>query len=218
MNEAEWLACTDPTVMLGFLHHRATDRQYRLFAVACARDELARALAGQGCFNFGDNMDVESEKLFWHATRGYEAAVLAAEARADGGSQEHFPIWYVGWNVEGDCIAYAALGHDPDGLTTTPPERIAATIQRYTHHPVAYLRDIFGNPFRAVSLLPGWRTDTTIAVARQMYEERDFCAMPILADALEDVGCDTEAILAHCREPNVHVRGCWVVDWLLERE
>jgi hypothetical protein len=49
-----------------------------------------------------------------------------------------------------------------------------------------------------------------------MYESRDFSAMPILADALQDAGCDSDAILAHCRDvKQVHVRGCWVVDLVL---
>ena len=48
-----------------------------------------------------------------------------------------------------------------------------------------------------------------------MYDDRDFAAMPILADALEEAGCDSANILAHCREPGVHVRGCWVVDLVL---
>jgi hypothetical protein len=40
--------------------------------------------------------------------------------------------------------------------------------------------------------------------------------MPILADALQDAGCDNEDILNHCRDPKqVHVRGCWVVDLVL---
>jgi hypothetical protein len=51
-----------------------------------------------------------------------------------------------------------------------------------------------------------------------MYEERDFAGMPILADALEEAGCNNADILAHCREPGVHVRGCWVVDLLLAKE
>jgi hypothetical protein len=78
------------------------------------------------------------------------------------------------------------------------------------------LRDIFGNPFRPVSFPPVWRTDTAIALARNMYESRDFSAMPILADALQDAGCDSAAILDHCRSAEqLHVRGCWVVDLVL---
>jgi hypothetical protein len=39
--------------------------------------------------------------------------------------------------------------------------------------------------------------------------------MPNLADALQEAGCETADILTHCREPGVHVRGCWVVDLVL---
>jgi hypothetical protein len=80
------------------------------------------------------------------------------------------------------------------------------------------LRDIFGNPFRPVAFAPEWRTDTAIALARTMYESREFSAMPILADALQDAGCDSDDVLSHCREPGDHVRGCWVVDLVLGRE
>jgi len=51
-----------------------------------------------------------------------------------------------------------------------------------------------------------------------MYEAREFSAMPILADALQDSGCDNEAVLTHCRGPGPHVRGCWVVDLVLGKE
>src|SRR5271155_3094128 len=30
---------------------------------------------------------------------------------------------------------------------------------------------------------------------------RDFSVMPILADALQDAGCDNDDVLNHCREP-----------------
>jgi hypothetical protein len=143
------------------------------------------------------------------------ATELAAESAADGGPKQHFPLWYVGWAVEADCIAYAALGHDPDSLVSVPAEQIATTVRRYTNHPASYLHDIFANEVRPVAFSPTWRTATTVTLAGQMYEERDFCAMPILADASQDVGCDSEAILAHCRGPNCHVRGCWVMDLLL---
>jgi hypothetical protein len=52
-----------------------------------------------------------------------------------------------------------------------------------------------------------------------MYEARDFSAMPILADALQDAGCDSEEILAHCRDATQsHCRECWVVDLVLGKE
>jgi hypothetical protein len=63
-----------------------------------------------------------------------------------------------------------------------------------------------------------WRTDTAIALARQMDESHNFSAMPILADALQDAGCEDEHILGHCRVPGPHVRGCWVVDLVLGKE
>ena len=80
------------------------------------------------------------------------------------------------------------------------------------------VRDIFGNPLRPFALTSEWRTDIAVSLARQMYELRDFGAMPILADALQDAGCDNPDILDHCRGPGPHVRGCWVVDRVLGKE
>jgi hypothetical protein len=77
-------------------------------------------------------------------------------------------------------------------------------------------RDIFGNPFHPVAFDQSWRTSAAVGLARAMYESRDFAAMPVLADALEEAGCDRPDVLAHCRDPHgVHVRGCWVVDLVL---
>ncbi|QJW96082.1 hypothetical protein FTUN_3636 [Frigoriglobus tundricola] len=80
------------------------------------------------------------------------------------------------------------------------------------------LRDVFGNPFRPINFAPDLRTDTALALATQMYESRDFGAMPVLADALQDAGCDSDDILSHCRGPGPHARGCWVVDRVLGKE
>jgi hypothetical protein len=80
------------------------------------------------------------------------------------------------------------------------------------------LRDIFGNPFRPVTLDPTWKTPAVVQLARSLYEERRFTDMPVLADALEEAGCQDAAVLGHCRGSGPHVRGCWVVDLLLGRE
>ncbi|AMV27755.1 hypothetical protein VT84_25360 [Gemmata sp. SH-PL17] len=81
-----------------------------------------------------------------------------------------------------------------------------------------FIRDIFGNPFRPVALSPSWRTSTVVALASQMYGSRDFSATPVLADALQDAGCDSADVLDHCRNNGPHVRGCWVVDPVLGKE
>jgi hypothetical protein len=60
-----------------------------------------------------------------------------------------------------------------------------------------------------------WNDGTVIKIAQAIYNERAFERLPILADALEDAGCDNADILRHCREPGEHMRGCWVVDLLL---
>jgi hypothetical protein len=83
---------------------------------------------------------------------------------------------------------------------------------------IGALHEIFGNPFRPVSLdlcWLAWNGGTVAALAQAIYTDRAFDRMPILADALEDAGCSDADILAHCRQPGEHVRGCWVVDLLL---
>jgi hypothetical protein len=82
-------------------------------------------------------------------------------------------------------------------------------------HQAALVVEVFGEPYWPANFAPEWRTDTAVLLARQMYEIREFSAMPILADALQDAGCDSDDILNHCREPGEHVRGCWVVDLVL---
>ena len=78
------------------------------------------------------------------------------------------------------------------------------------------LREIVGNPFRTTSFSLSWRTSDVMMLAQRIYDERDFGAMPILADALQDAGCDSGDILDHCRDTSAtHVRGCWVLDLVL---
>jgi hypothetical protein len=80
------------------------------------------------------------------------------------------------------------------------------------------LRDIFGNPFRPITIDPSWLTSTVNALAQTIYHDRTFDQMPGLADALEKAGCANQRILAHCRGPGPHVRGCWALDLLLGKE
>jgi len=229
MTEEEWLACTSPERMLRFLWATASDRKLRLFAVTCARrvNHLFPAEPGP-CTSMlpGQRLEI-------------------AEGFAEGGGsiKELEASWDAGLNVrvigaapapwEAGHYAEAAAeetcgSHAPDAALwamllaqdAVDPWAKADQSGKFPegreHQPqVKLLRDIFGNPFRLISFLPDWRTDTALTLARQMYESRDFSAMPILADALQDAGCDNEDILNHCRGSGPHVRGCWVVDLLL---
>ncbi len=86
----------------------------------------------------------------------------------------------------------------------------------------ALLFDCLGNPFRpSPPLSPAvlaWNNGMVRKIAAAIYADRDFEQMPILADALFDAGCEDEALLAHCRESELHVRGCWALDWILEKK
>ncbi len=116
------------------------------------------------------------------------------------------------WLTVSDVIE--GVVEDIVGATVNDPENP----EEEHVHQKALLLDIFGNPFRPISFAPEWRSDTAVSLARGMYESRDFSAIPILADALQDAGCDNDDVLNHCRDARlVHVRGCWVVDWVLKK-
>ena len=70
-------------------------------------------------------------------------------------------------------------------------------------------------PGQVIDTDPAWLTSAVVGLARAIYDGRAFDLMPILADALQDAGCDNADILNHCRSGGVHVRGCRVVDLIL---
>ena len=79
------------------------------------------------------------------------------------------------------------------------------------------VRDVIGNPFRREAIDPAWLPANDGAVTR-IAEGGAIADLPVLADALEDAGCTSRALLDHCRGPGPHVAGCWVVDLVLGRE
>jgi hypothetical protein len=104
------------------------------------------------------------------------------------------------------------------GWPLEDPEFVALMDLERKNYQVPILRDIFGNPFRPVTIDPSWLTSTVKQLAQAIYTDLVFERLPILSDALEDAGCNNQDILNHCRQPADHVRGCWVVDLLLGKE
>jgi hypothetical protein len=82
------------------------------------------------------------------------------------------------------------------------------------------IRCVVGNPFRP--LLPispavlAWNGGTVRHLAERIGAGRAFDRLPVLADALEEAGCTDAELLAHCRGPGPHQRGCHVLDLLME--
>jgi hypothetical protein len=219
MTEKQWLAANDPEPMLTFVERKTSDRKLRLFACACSRllwDRLdhplrqcvlaAERLAdGEVSAEYAKQLLREWEDAYGSSYEG--SCVLEAFEKDD---EPH-----TGVDVAIQSSIYASHALAPSGLFSNDPEPWFRTRRAQTH----IVRDIFGNPFRPITFSPEWRTDTAVALARQMYESRDFSAMPILADALQDAGCDNDDILSHCRDTKQpHVRGCWVVDLVLGKE
>ena len=91
----------------------------------------------------------------------------------------------------------------------------AATVRSEEGIQADLLRDIFGNPFRSVTLDLAFLAPKVVSLTQTIYDEREFDKMHSLAVALEASGCDNADVLNHCRGPGPHVRGCWVVDSIL---
>jgi hypothetical protein len=84
--------------------------------------------------------------------------------------------------------------------------------------PAMVYRELVANPFIPLTWNPNWFTSTARELAEYIYTSREFTAMPILADALQDAGCEDQQILNHCRAGKQHARGCWVLDAILGKE
>ncbi len=205
MTEAEWLALDDPEFALRAIGDRSSVRKWRLLACACARfnwDSLAdprSRSAIEVSERFADGNGTAEELSI-----ARKAAFDAAEAIQESGNETQYQASAsLLWAVSPDPVRnqYAVIRH----------------VRAYPEHGTQLVFDVIGNPFRTVILDPVWRTEAVVALAAGIYSDRAFDRMPVLADALEDAGCDLTDILAHCRGSGPHVRGCWVVDLLLSK-
>jgi hypothetical protein len=220
MTEAEWQVCSDPIKMLRRANARTSERKLRLFACGVCRlnspllswdveeavSRLERAadgaaLSGKPGPRTGLS-EPDSEQLLPTSPKEvvlWRTARWLRSVAEWGASSLDIQTWYD--NVE----LLQKRGKD---------ERLGCQC--------SVLRDLFGPVcFRSVPILPAWlawNDGTVVKIARAIYDDRAFDRIPILADALEDAGCDNADLLNHCRQPGEHVRGCWVVDLILGKE
>jgi hypothetical protein len=212
MTESEWLVCADPEATLWACLQGSTVRKARLLAVACCCRLVSYLppIAGTERDNL---LDALSDRADQPTPDNWPDAIC---------DDYEFVRDFDGVDGFGEIVdSYMMItaGGLASGLKNAKYAAEGNGGQNESSLQAALVRCIFGNPFRPVPFFPEWRTDTAVSLARQMYDSRDFSAMPILADALQDAGCDSDDVLNHCRDTALtHVRGCWVVDLVLGKE
>ena len=236
MTEEEWWACADPTQMLEFLREKTSDRKLRLFAVASCIS-LWKLLPTKLCLNAitiaESVVDGLAKKTELKSLRAVFKEKTRHSSRSAGAYHAVFTVARMlqprAWNAAGMAMERAiyALTINTASGQANPLARATAREGVRKQEFVKYsglLRCIFGNPFRAISIGRADLTSTVTNLAAAAYEERalpsgdlDIARLAILADAVEEAGCDNQEILGHLRGPGPHVRGCWALDLCLGR-
>jgi hypothetical protein len=244
MDEAAWQhEQTDVNELLAFIQPRTTERKLRLFACACLRrigdggGPLRPILATLEDYaddraTFDELRDLHDELRRGLLRRGPYAdvrptALAVASPKLDAGDvaflaaqKRYVEARHRGWLKRRLASGGEQRVRAPDleqvvdalGDAARTAERAAQAV---------LLREIIGNPFRPLTVNPiwlRWMFGTVPKLAEVIYNDRAFANLPILADALEEAGCDYVDLLEHCRSGDDHVRGCWVIDLLLAKE
>jgi len=225
MTEQEWLECAILKPMAEFLQLPLLNERKRwLFACACCRriwslmpDERSRRVI-ELRERHVDGFVTDDE--IWQGMKAANQARNDAREpfRSLSDFDERGPECAPAWAAAAASTNWAtAVRFVLNAISCVEPEKRKIAHQNEEAALCRLLRDIFGNPFRPVRFDSRWRTSTVLDLARTIYDDRVTDRMPILADALMDAGCDSEEIIAHCRQSGEHVRGCWAVDLLLQK-
>ncbi|HKB35823.1 MAG TPA: hypothetical protein VKD72_05170, partial [Gemmataceae bacterium] len=206
---AEWEASGDGLRMAGTERTWWRPRKMALVAAACCRRFLDRPPEAQP-----------------PAIRPYREAIIRTPPRVTAEDVERFadgqpsPFDAVrdrfGPAVTNGPLGFVLVTAGPIG---DPELRIMAALEEGKLADI--YREVFGNPFLEAQLGPAGRPPYDGPAARlalEMYEARDFGQTLALAELLEAAGCTDAWVLGHLRGPGPHVRGCWVVDLILDKD
>lgn len=237
MDEKRWCRARRPDPLLSHIAKQASERKLRLFAVACCR-RVVGVVSDERIRGITEASEEYADGLVTHSHLDYECFVAECAQEWEGKCNTEpersavIALRELGSRLNAQFAAIRAAEAKGE-IARSQLDKATAQQSVPPHYTYGYvvaekakvderqvqtqfLRDIFGNPFRPVALDAAWRTSDVLALARGIYDDRAFDRMSILADALQDAGCDADDILSHCRDPQqVHVRGCWVVDLLL---
>jgi hypothetical protein len=224
MTETEWMACASEVTMLRFLKDRISDRKLRLFAIACCLRAWGHLLDGwqrtaiQLAERYADGVAptaklADAWKDAEHHAAGYpidEAMRAAVEVlRPDA----YEAAWWMMSHVRIAMVqrartASSSLGATP-GLEQMTPFQAGCNEARLQR---SYLWDISGGLFRSLPPCP----EAIAPLAEDIYAGR-WELMPLLGEWLQEHGFWQEG--EHCLDPALrHVKGCYVLDWVLGKE
>jgi hypothetical protein len=226
--ETEWFTCRHLDSLCKMLRHqdygvnvRFSDRKWHLFGVACVR-RVSHTFKDKRTCGLVEVVERQADGLLTEE----QVRLLWGQARNPPNMDTEFPEDCPPDEEAARC-AFQALTAIPFGSADASraahsarwARRAARNAEGEEQAQVTLLRDIFGNPYQPArtpdQALKAWNDGIIVKLAHAIYDEGAFDRLPILADALEDAGCDGADILAHCRESKKHVRGCWVIDLLL---
>ena len=212
MTEEEWLAATDPTPMLESQKGKASDRKLRLLSTSCFQ-RLSRLLPAleqqQGIYVLEQLADGDiARNGCGNLVADLRHAIPRDERNQFPFDDPHFVALMLYREFCSSSVAVHAITATA-GLADGAAEQLVQA---------SMMRDSLGNPFRPVTLDPSWLSSTAICIAQGIYDDKAFDRLPILADALQDAGCENADILNHLRSDGPHVKGCWALDLVLGKE
>jgi hypothetical protein len=232
----QWPTTSDVYTMVRWAEKHApglSERKLRLFAVACCRrvwhllSEAASCQLVETCELYADGQ-ASADEMYevrrrtsplecYHPRTPYSLAREAARAAVEGSE-----LSFSSLAKSALAILPALYAAKAAGLLHPGGEEAEWQAQ------ADLLRDIVGNPLQPVQLDLSWlwwNDGIVRQLAEEAYEQRhlpsgqlDHARLAVLADALEEAGCQEWNILDHLRQPGaVHARGCFAVDLLLSR-
>jgi hypothetical protein len=231
MTEAEWLSCTDPRALLEFaLASGVSDRRLRLFLLACCRRLWGNATDG------ATRVALACAERFVEASLGSMTKtyvkVAAGRAVIDCGASDpigSFDVWGDD-GIEAEVYSFAVASGlvsalDVLACNQAVPRQLDWVFDAFQRagldlaSQAELFHDIIRAPFRSLVFPSAWRTrndSASLHIAQEIDRDQAFDQLPLLADALMDVGCDNDEILRHLQRPGTHVRGCWALDLVLK--
>lgn len=227
LTEDQWLRSKHIEQMVSFLGGRLSKRKLDLFVAACCRRfgsatklqirplmtdprvtdviEVIERIA-DGAASITELKVAESS--FWKAVRHWDACNdPELNHAAHTVSLAHHVV--AGWDWD---FTMGFAGNISLYSSSVQPPKWECEL----------LRCVIGNPFRLLRFDLSWQTNNVVGITQATYEDRSLPSgllygdrLAILADALEDAGCDNADIIDHLRSPGPHVRGCWPLDLIL---